>query len=64
MATTTQFEFRGITFTVKRLDENGAIVYRDSAHMGGPWSNAAKSAVCTSLHATFRRRLRVAMGRI
>ena len=75
MNNSTTFEWRGTTFTVKRSTglsyrtvhhqpQDGLIIYRDVAHVGGPWSDAHKSAVCTSLHPMFRRRLRTAMGQI
>lgn len=54
------FVFRSYHFTVKRrLD--GTLVYRDTAHLGGPWSNAANAVNNSSYHHLFRRGLRQAM---
>lgn len=33
-----EFIFRGVTFVVKRLPD-GRLVYKDKAHLGGPWSD-------------------------
>jgi hypothetical protein len=56
-----EFTWRGITFVVRLSD--GQAVYRDRAHLGGPWSNAAKSIVSTSLDGSFRRALQAAVTR-
>ena len=51
----TTFEFKGRTYVVRIRD--GAAVYREEAHLGGPWSEASRSISNTSLHSTFRRLL-------
>lgn len=44
---------------------NGAnYLYKDAAHLGGPWSNAAKAIGNKSLHATFRTKLQAAVNRL
>jgi len=54
-----EFTWRGITFVVRK-DANGTTVYRDKAHLGGPWSNVAKTVGNTSLEASFRKALQAA----
>ena len=54
------FEFRGTTFVVRRPLESGVTMYKDAAHLGGPWSVATVSLGNSSLHPEFRKSLRAA----
>lgn len=58
--TRTSFHHNGIMYDVKRTTD-GRIVYRDAAHLGGPWSDATRTVSNTSFHLKFRRALRAAM---
>ena len=52
----TEFTWEGVTFTV-RLRSDGMAVYRDKAHLGGPWSVAGATLCNSSIDAGFRRAL-------
>jgi len=56
----TEFTWEGVTFTV-RLRSDGIAVFRDKAHLGGPWSVAASIICCTGAAASFKRALRKAV---
>jgi hypothetical protein len=49
------FPWRSYKFTVRLKD--GATVYRDSAHIGGPWSSVVDTLKNSSVALTFRRQL-------
>lgn len=51
----TEFEWKGITWVVKL--HGGAVLYRDKAHLGGPWSNVAETMPNASVDRVFRNRL-------
>jgi hypothetical protein len=53
------FTFKNITFVVKRNDK-GSVVYKDKAHLGGPWSNAFDTMDNQAIDSKFKRRLRKA----
>lgn len=53
------FRFKDFLIVVKRSPKkNGRIVYKDAAHVGGPWSDAMRDMNNTSLNKTFRQRLK------
>ncbi len=54
------FRFKGVVFKVKQ-NTSGKFVYRDYAHLGGPWSDAAAAIANTSLDITFRKELKRAI---
>jgi hypothetical protein len=57
------FHFRTLKFVVCLLD-GWRPVYRDMEHLGGQWTNAEKAIRNTSLHPTFRKRLRLAVEQL
>lgn len=62
----TTFKFKGIEFTVKISNRlcPGRPIYRDSAHLGGPWSLVETSIQNKSLDIRFRRALESARQRL
>lgn len=52
----TTFKFKGVTFVVK-LNQQNIPVYRDQAHLGGPWSDVVSSTRNPSLDSKFRKLL-------
>lgn len=58
-----EFVFKGVTFQVK-LDAVNYPVYRDKAHLGGPWSDAIRAAANKSLDLKFRRSLQSAIAKL
>lgn len=58
-----EFQFKGITFVVKR-SLAGNLIYKDKAHLGGPWSKVNESLSNKSLDRTFRNGLRLASAAI
>ncbi len=59
---TTYFTFteRGVTYQVRKR-KDGQVVYRDEAHLGGPWSLARLSIANTTLRLSFRLELQKAV---
>ncbi len=53
-----EFQWKGITWVVEQRSTR--YVYRDKAHLGGPWSDVAKTLGNISVDATFRRLLKKA----
>ena len=49
------FQYKNITFVLKIRDNT--LVYRDEAHLGGPWSDVTKSLNNKSLDSRFRKAL-------
>ena len=54
--TKVEFRWGGIKWAVKLL--NGQAVYKDAAHLGGPWSYAKKTLVNKSVDLKFRKELK------
>jgi len=52
----TTFQFKQFTFGVKRWSD-GSVVFRDIAHLGGPWTDAKKLLANTGYDICFRRSL-------
>jgi hypothetical protein len=50
-----EFTWKKITFLVKM--SSGATVYRDKAHLGGPWSQVVDTLKNSSFDLSFRRAL-------
>lgn len=59
---TVEFTFDKVIYTVRI--ETGQISYRDKAHLGGPWSDASKTAANKSIKLGFRRKLITAIDRL
>lgn len=57
----TYFVWAGIKFDVRRSPSSGRWVYRDAAHLGGPWTDACAVLANTSIKASFRRALKDAI---
>lgn len=54
--------FKGVRFVVQEV--NGEMVYRDEAHLGGPWSSAIGSINNSSINLKFRKLLAKAVARL
>ena len=59
---TNNFVWHNVTFTVARPHNRDHLVYRDTAHVGGPWSRVDTTLANTSIHVGFRRALRKAVA--
>ena len=55
----TKFVWKGITWRVRY--NNGRPDYKDAAHLGGPWSDAAFCIRNKSIDNSFRRKLKSAV---
>lgn len=64
------FTFLGREYTVRMKDGHDARcvaqhdVYRESIHLGGPWTIANRTLANPSIHAGFKRGLRQAMRKL
>jgi hypothetical protein len=56
------FDYEGHTYVV--TIRHGKAVYRDNDHLGGPWSDASRTVVNTSIKLGFRRRLGITMQKL
>ena len=56
---TATFTFKQMHFTVRKTGAS-TYEYRETRHIGGPWSSVGKTLESTSVHSTFKRLLREA----
>lgn len=60
----TCFTYQGNEYTVRIHSVGGHAVYRDSKHLGGPWSNAESTIRNSSIQLGFRRKLQEAVSQL
>ena len=51
------FVEQGVTWIVKMSKHTGEPIYKDAAHLGGPWSDLHRTCSNSSVRRAFRNRL-------
>ena len=60
-----EFAFEGVVWQVRFAgDFSSNVVFRDKAHLGGPWSSVKSYVDDKSIKAGFRRRLKAARDKL